>query len=463
VTLHNPLELKKTVHLVSLGCPKNRVDSEVILGQMHAAGYTLVGTPEDADLLIVNTCAFIGDSKKESVDAILDLADVKAGRPGAKLVVAGCLAQRHSAELAQELPEVDAFLGTGEYDRLTERLGLLDPGGALAGNLGAALYSGKKGRPEYIADHLEPRWIAPDSFTTYLKIAEGCNQACSFCIIPKLRGIQRSRQIADCVAEARQLVARGVVEINLVAQDLTHYGEDIGDPEALAKLIRELGKVEGLRWVRLMYAYPHNFTDALIDAIAETDNCCKYVDMPLQHASDPVLKAMKRLTTRAEIETLLGKMRQRIDGLVLRTTLLVGHPGETPSDFAQLMDFVGEQRFHRVGCFAYSREDGTLSARLTGQIPSAVKKSRLSQVLKLQGQISTELLAGYVGRDVQVLVEGLSDETDLLLQGRMQGQAPDIDGVVYINDAPRDIGRAQFRTVRITESGEHDLVGHVVA
>ncbi len=459
----NTVTKQPTVHLVSLGCPKNRVDSEIILGQMHAAGYALVASPEDADLLIVNTCAFIDDSKKESVDAILELADVKAARPGAKLVVAGCLAQRHSAELAKEMPEVDAFLGTGEYDRLNERLGLLDPNGALTTNLGAALYSGKKGRPEYIADHLEPRWIAPDSYTTYLKIAEGCNQACSFCIIPKLRGAQRSRSIEDCVAEARSLVARGVVEINLVAQDLTHYGEDIGDPDALAKMVRALGKVEGLRWVRLMYAYPHNFTDSLIDAIAETENCCKYVDMPLQHASDPVLKAMKRLSTRAEIETLLGKMRARIDGLVLRTTLLVGHPGETADDFRQLMEFVEAQRFHRVGCFAYSREDGTLSGRMKNQMQSAIKKSRLSQVLKLQGQISTELLAAYVGRDIEVLVEGLSDETDLLLQGRTQGQAPEIDGVVYINDAPSDIGRAQFRTVRITESGEHDLVGHVIA
>jgi len=453
----------RRVHMVSLGCPKNRVDSELILGQMTAAGYELVPDAAGADILIVNTCAFIEDSKTESIDAILELADIKAAHPGSKLVVAGCLAQRHAEELAESMPEVDAFLGTGEYHKLEERLGLSAPGGALSNQLTGTLYGSRKARPEYIADHLEPRWIAPDSYTTYLKIAEGCSQACAFCIIPKLRGIQRSRSVADCVAEARLLVERGVVEINLVAQDLTHYGADIGDPDGLAKLVRALGTVDGLRWVRLLYAYPHNFTDGLIDAIAETDNCCNYVDMPLQHAADNVLTRMKRLSSRSEIESLLAKMRARIDGLVLRTTLLAGHPGETEADFQQLLEFVAQQRFHRMGCFAYSREDGTLSGRMADQLPSAVRKTRAAQVMQLQEQISTELLAQYVGREVEVLVEGLSDETDLLLQGRTAGQAPEIDGVVYINDAPADIGRAQFRRVRITESGAHDLVGHVVA
>lgn len=450
----------RTVHLVSLGCPKNRVDSELMVGQLQRDGWQVVGEPQAADLLIVNTCAFIEDSKTESIDAILDLADYKVARPGTKLVVAGCLAQRHAEELSQEMPEVDAFIGTGEYDRLSERLGLQGAGGFAQHD--APLYGGKKGRPEYIADHLEPRWVPPASFSTYLKIAEGCNQACSFCIIPKLRGAQRSRSVEDCVAEARQLVERGVLEINLVAQDLTHYGEDIGDPQALAKLVRGLGRVDGLRWVRLMYAYPHNFGDELIDAMAETDNCCKYIDMPLQHASDRVLEKMKRKVTRREMEQLLAKLRARMPDLTLRTTLLVGHPGEGDEDFRQLMDFVQAQRFHRVGCFAYSREDGTLSGRMGEQIPTAVKNARREQLMAAQAQISTELLGQMVGREVEVLVEGLSEETDLLLQGRTQGQAPEIDGVVYINDAPDDIGRGQLRRVRITEAGAHDLVGHVV-
>ncbi len=450
----------RNVHLVSLGCPKNRVDSELMVGQLQRDGWNVVANADDAELLIVNTCAFIEESKTESVDAILELADYKAARPGTKLVVAGCLAQRHAHELSQEMPEVDAFIGTGEYDRLSERLGLSASGGFAEHQ--EPLYGGKKGRPEYIADHLEPRWVPPASFSTYLKIAEGCNQACSFCIIPKLRGVQRSRSVADCVAEARQLVDRGVLEINLVAQDLTHYGEDIGDPEALAKLVRGLGEVDGLQWVRLMYAYPHNFGDALIDAMAETDNCCKYIDMPLQHASDRVLEKMKRKVSRRDMEELLTKMRARISDLTVRTTLLVGHPGEGEEDFKQLMEFVQEQRFHRVGCFAYSREEGTLSGRMTGQIPTAVKRDRRDQLMAVQEKISTELLSAMIGREVPVLVEGLSEETDLLLQGRTQGQAPEIDGVVYINDAPDNIGRGQLRRVRITEAGAHDLVGHVV-
>jgi len=447
--------------MVSLGCPKNRVDSELMLGQMARAGFEPVAQPDDADLLIVNTCGFIEQAKTESIDTILDLAAFKSARPGTRLVVAGCLAQRHAAELAQSMPEVDAFIGTGEYDKLDERLGLGDPRGVLA-TARAPLFAMRKPRPEYIADHLEPRWIAPDSYSTFLKIAEGCSQACSFCIIPKLRGAQRSRIVADCVAEARDLVQRGVVELNLVAQDLTHFGTDLGDPDALAKLVRELGKVDGLRWVRLLYAYPHNFTDDLIDAIATTENCCKYVDMPLQHASDAVLARMKRRTTRSEIEALLAKMRARIEGLVLRTTLLVGHPGETDADFEEMLQFVKDQRFHNVGCFAYSREQGTSSARLPHQLPSAVKKSRVARLMKAQERISTALLRQQIGQQALVLIDGLSEETDLLLQGRTQGQAPEIDGVVYINDAPADIGRGQLRLVRFTESGAHDLVGHVV-
>ncbi|MSP90494.1 MAG: 30S ribosomal protein S12 methylthiotransferase RimO [Myxococcales bacterium] len=450
----------RRIHLVSLGCPKNRVDSELLLGQAVAAGWELTARPEDAGLLVVNTCAFLQDSVKESVDVILALGDIKAAHPGAKLVVAGCLSQRHAADLGTSLPEVDAFLGTGEYGDVAGRLGLRDPAGPLAS--GVVVGATKKPRPAWLPDHLEPRFVAPDSFTTYLKIAEGCSQGCTFCIIPKLRGPQRSRAVADCVAEARQLVARGVVELCLVAQDLTHYGEDFGDPDALAKLVRALGAVEGLRWVRLMYAYPHNVTDALVMAIAETENCCKYIDMPLQHAADPVLKAMGRLHDRRSTEALLERLFARVPGLVFRTTLLVGHPGETERDFAELLDFVRAWRLHRVGCFAYSREDGTLAARQAGQLPTAVKKARQSELMGVQATIAAAHQRAMIGREVEVLVEGLSDETDLLLQGRTQGQAPDIDGVVYLNDAPADIGRAQMRRVRITEAHTHDLVGCVV-
>lgn len=450
----------RTVHVTSLGCPKNRVDSELMIGQLQAAGLQLVAAPEDADILLVNTCAFIDESKKESIDAILDLAEYKAAKPGTRLVVAGCLAQRHADELRKSLPEVDAFVGTGEYDHLPARLGL--PGSDPDGLWQNALQLGRKGRPEYIADHLEPRYVGPNVYSSYLKIAEGCDQACSFCIIPKLRGKQRSRTVQDCVAEAEQLVKAGVLELNLIAQDLTHYGVDIGQPDALSTLVRALGRVEGLRWVRLMYAYPHNFSDSLIAAMAETENCCKYLDMPLQHAADPVLRAMKRLSNRREIETLLAKLRAAMPDLVLRTTMLVGHPGETAADFQQLLEFVQEQQFDRLGAFAFSREDGTLSGRMAGQLHSATKKSRLAQLMKLQEGISTARLQAQVGRDLDVLIEGLSDETDLLLQGRSRGQAPEIDGLVYINDAPDNVGRGQIRRVRITDSHTHDWVGHVI-
>ena len=458
----------RTVHVVSLGCPKNRVDTELMVGGLLAAGLSMVASAEEADVLLVNTCAFIEDSKVESVDAILELAEVKVRRPNARLVVAGCLSQRHAPELRAEMPEVDFFIGTGEYQRLLEVLELdapllAQPPGLLTGAAHPFATGSRKGRPEYIADHLEPRWIAPDTFSTYLKVAEGCSQGCSFCIIPKLRGVQRSRTIEDCVAEARRLVAHGALEICLIAQDLTHYGEDIGDPNALAKLVRALGKVDGLAWVRLMYAYPHNFTPELVAAMAETENCCNYLDMPLQHASDRVLKRMNRRTSRDEMERLLTDLRVAMPDIALRTTLLVGHPGESDEDFEQLREFVERWRFDHVGAFAYSQEEGTASARFPDQIPTAVKRFRRSQILGVQQAIAREKNAARVGKTLEVIVHGLSEETDLLLEGRHRGQAPDIDGVVYINDAPDDIGRGQLRMVEITESHDYDVVGHVVA
>ncbi len=449
----------KTVHVVSLGCPKNRVDTEVMMGRLAQAGITPTADPSTADVLLVNTCAFIASSKEESVDAILELAEHKARNSDAKLVVAGCLSQRHAPQLREEMPEVDFFIGTGEYQRLAELLQLDDAVAVTS----AAARGLRKGRPHYIADHLQPRYVAKDTYSTYLKIAEGCSQGCSFCIIPKLRGVQRSRTVQDNVEEARRLVELGVVEINLIAQDLTHYGEDIDDPDALARLVEALGQVDGLRWVRLMYVYPDNFTDALIDAVAETDNCLPYIDMPLQHASDRVLKRMNRLTSRHQIETLLNKLRQRVDDLVLRTTILVGHPGESEADFESLCEFVGEQRFDRLGCFMYSQEEGTLSARMPDQVQTVVKRHRHARIMAMQQSIARQHMTDRVGQRIEVLVEGLSDETDLLLQGRSWSQAPEIDGLVYINDAPADIGRGQIRDVQITDVvGDYDLLGHVV-
>lgn len=454
----------RTVHVVSLGCPKNRVDTELMVGGLQAAGLDLVAEADGADVLLVNTCAFIEASKVESVDAILELAEVKARNPGSRLVVAGCLSQRHAPELRQEMPEVDLFVGTGEYQQILQALGFSPGGAAGAVDVAASFADGsRKGKPTYIADHLEPRWIAPGSISTWLKIAEGCSQGCSFCIIPKLRGKQRSRSVQDCVAEAQRLVEAGTVEICLVAQDLTHYGEDIGQPDALAALVRALGKVDGLRWVRLMYAYPHNFTDSLVAAMAESPNCVPYVDMPLQHCSDNVLQRMNRRTSRAEMEGLLLRLRAAMPDITLRTTLLVGHPGETEDDFTSLLDFVKHWRFDHMGAFAYSSEDGTASARMTDPVPEAVKAWRHKTLLQAQRRIARARNQGRVGQQLEVLVHGLSAETDLLLEGRHRGQAPEIDGVVYINDAPDDIGRGQLRKVEISEAHDYDLVGHVIA
>lgn len=458
-SIENATSSDRTVHVVSLGCPKNLVDTQLMMGQLVQGGFQPTADASSADVLLVNTCAFIESSKTESVDAILELAEVKGRNPNARLVVAGCLSQRHAPDLRESIPEVDYFIGTGEYQKLGELLQLPAVNAAQS----PAALGIRKGRPAYIADHLHPRYVPDASFMSYLKVAEGCSQGCAFCIIPKLRGVQRSRTIEDLMREARALVGSGVKELNLVAQDLTHYGEDLGDSDMLAKLVRSLGDVDGLEWVRLMYAYPHNFTDNLIDAIASTDNCVPYVDMPLQHASDRVLGRMNRRTSRKEMETLLDKMRARIDGLVLRTTLLVGHPGEREADFEELADFVTSQRFHRVGCFAFSSEEGTASARMPDQLPTAVKRYRANRIMELQRPISAAHLSGLVGQTLDVLVEGLSEETDLLLQGRYYGQAPEIDGVLYINDAPDDIGRGQMRRVEITEAHAYDLVGHVVA
>lgn len=449
----------RSVHIVSLGCPKNRVDTELMVGRLVQAGFTPTSAAEGADLLLVNTCAFIEASKEESVEAIVDLVDVKARNPGARIVVAGCLAQRHAPELRAELPEVDFFIGTGEYQELADLLNLAP---AAAQQLPAALGE-RKARPQYVADHLAPRFVADGTYSNWLKIAEGCSQGCSFCIIPKLRGIQRSRTVEDLVAEARSLVARGAVELNLIAQDLTHYGVERGQPEALATLVRALGEVDGLQWVRLMYAYPDNISDALLAAMAETHNCLPYLDIPLQHASDAVLRRMNRIGDREAIEGVLRRLRAAIPHVAIRTTLLVGHPGEGEAEFEQLCDFVREQRFVHMGCFAWSAEEGTLSARMADAVPTLVRRHRQQKLMTIQRQIAAENSAARIGQRVQVLVEGLSEETDLLLQGRATWQAPEIDGLIYINDAPDDIGRGQLREVEISATaGEYDLVGHVV-
>lgn len=442
----------KSLYFQTLGCPKNRVDSEVMLGALGGEGYVLVDDPSDADVLVVNTCSFIEASKVESIDAIWGLVDVKErSNHQQKVVVAGCFAQRYSDAIKDEIPGVDLIIGTGEYHRIAELMNTpASPGAPIIA----------VGRPYYVHDQATPRMITTAKHTSYLKIAEGCSQQCTFCIIPKLRGKQRSRAIDDLVLEARQLAEAGVKELNLIAQDLTHYGSDLKDGTELHNLLPALCKVDGIEWIRLLYCYPHNVTDRLVEVIATEKKVLPYMDIPLQHIDDAVLMTMQRRTTRAITEDLLGRLKRGVPDLVLRTTFIVGFPGETDSQFERLQEFVAEQKFDRVGVFTYSSEDGTRAARFDDDVPAEVKEERRNRLMAMQQEISADKLQALVGTEIDVLVEGRSDETDLLLQGRYSGQAPEVDGVTYINEGyaePGTIVRAE-----VVQAGDYDLVARIV-
>ena len=433
--------------MATLGCPKNRVDSEVMLGTLGARGYTLVERPEDASVIVVNTCAFIGPAKQESVDTILELAELKKTGRCNTLVVTGCLSQRYGPELAKEMPEVDHFLGTGAYVQI--------------GDLLAAEAAPRQiiPDPDYVHDARTPKVNSSPKWTAYLKISEGCDNACAFCIIPTLRGAQRSRPIDDLVAEARTLAASGVRELNLVAQDLTAYGHDLPGRPQLHQLLEALCSVD-VRWIRLHYAYPRVFPDALIEVMAREPKIAKYLDMPLQHASDRLLRSMRRGRDSAFLIALLAKLRARIPGLTFRTSLIAGLPGETEEDFALLKEFVRTQRFERMGCFQYSDEEGTAAYDFPDKVPQKVIERRWREVMAVQKRINREQNRALIGKRLEVLVEGPSPESEHLLVGRHEGQAPDIDGVVYINDGFGYPG--EFVTVEVTEAHDYDLVGRVV-
>ncbi|HET6981709.1 MAG TPA: 30S ribosomal protein S12 methylthiotransferase RimO [Myxococcaceae bacterium] len=433
--------------MATLGCPKNRVDSEVMLGTLGARGYTLVERPEDASVIVVNTCAFIGPAKQESVDTILELAELKKSGRCNTLVVTGCLSQRYGPELAKEMPEVDHFLGTGAYVQI--------------GDLLAAEAAPRQviPDPDYVHDARTPKVNSSPKWTAYLKISEGCDNACAFCIIPTLRGAQRSRPIDDLVAEARTLAASGVRELNLVAQDLTAYGHDLPGRPQLHQLLEALCTVD-VRWIRLHYAYPRVFPDALIEVMAREPKIAKYLDMPLQHASDRLLRSMRRGRDSAFLVALLAKLRARIPGLTFRTSLIAGLPGETEEDFQLLKEFVRTQRFERMGCFQYSDEEGTAAYDFADKVPQKVIERRWREVMAVQKRINREQNRALIGKRLEVLVEGPSPESEHLLVGRHEGQAPDIDGVVYINDGFGYPG--EFVTVEVTEAHDYDLVGKVV-
>jgi ribosomal protein S12 methylthiotransferase len=438
------------VHFVSLGCPKNRVDTEVMLGDALGAGHELVAEPERADAIVVNTCGFIGEAKEESVDAILDMARYKTEGACRKLIVTGCLTQRYPTEIAEEMPEIDQIFGSGDVRKIAAALGP----GAVDRRVDVTA------EPSYLYDAATSRVVSGGAYTAYVKIAEGCDRPCAFCIIPKLRGAQRSRAMDDVVAEVESLVARGAREVNLVAQDLTKYGDDLGERPTLAGLLRRVARVPGLRWVRLHYAYPTAVTDELIQVMAEEPTVVKYLDVPLQHIDDRVLKLMRRGHTARRAYELVDRLRRAIPDIVLRTTFLVGHPGETEESFGRLADFVRETQLDRVGVFTFSSEEGTVSAELADAVPAAEARRRRTALLRLQRGISKAKQKALVGREIEVLVEGVSDESEYLLQGRWAGQAPEIDGCVYLADGEARAG--DFVRARVTSTADYDLAASIV-
>jgi ribosomal protein S12 methylthiotransferase len=440
-----------TVSLVSLGCPKNLVDAEVMLGHLPPERYRIVTDESQADVIIVNTCAFIREAKEESVDTILEVADQKTTGRCKLLVVSGCLSQRYQEELASELPEVDLFVGTADAPRIVE---LLDQG--LAGTAPRRAI----GQPDFLYDHTTPRALSSPFYTAYVKIAEGCANHCSYCVIPSIRGTLRSRDIPSVVAEVEKLVAGGVKEINLIAQDVTAFGADRADGTNLISLLEHLVKIDGLHWLRLLYAYPDGIGDELLALMAREPKICRYLDVPIQHIDDQMLKAMNRRIDGAGIRALIAKIRQYLPDATLRTSLIVGFPGETDDLFRRLLAFVEEGHFERLGVFRYSREEGTPAAELPDQVPERVQLARYRRLMKAQSRVSFRKNRALVGRIEPVLVEGVSEESELLLKGRSVRQAPDVDGLVYINAGQANVG--DIVTLKITDSSEYDLVGAIV-
>jgi ribosomal protein S12 methylthiotransferase len=422
-----------------------------MLGVLSKQDYEITTDEKDADVIIVNTCSFIKEAKQESIDAILDLAERKRDGRCHTLIVSGCLPQRYQEELAQELPEVDIFIGTGDYPRIAE---ILAEKGGVTGQLRYV------GDPDYIYDESLPRLNSSPAWYSYLKIGEGCSNCCSYCIIPQLRGAYRSRPMDALVAEAELLVTRGVKEINVISQDITRYGSDLEDGATLEILVRRLAAIEGLRWIRLLYAYPDGITDSMIELIRDEPKVCKYLDIPIQHISDPVLKAMKRRSSEQQIRDLIAKLRMEIPTITLRTSLIVGFPGETVDDFNNLMHFIEHTHFDRLGVFCYSREEGTPAAAMPDQVSERVKRERYRKLMRAQARLSFRRNRALIGQTEEVIVEGYSEETELLLKGRSSRQAPDIDGQVYITAGTADVG--DIVMLRITDSSDYDLIGEIV-
>jgi ribosomal protein S12 methylthiotransferase len=471
------------IGFVSLGCPKNLVDSEVMLGMAEKEGHEITADASQADVLVVNTCAFIDRAKQESIDTILEMAELKKHGAGRRLIVTGCLGERYRDELKREIPEIDVVLGTGEVEAFAGLLsgtGNREPGTATPvrfykrdpdkHHVPTAVSSRQDSLPvfgldlpTYIYEADTPRKRVTPAHYAYLKIAEGCDYKCAFCIIPKMRGHYRSRSIDSIVSEAKQLAAQGVKELLLISQDTTFYGIDRGERGALPKLLRALNAVEGIEWIRLLYLYPTTITSEVVDAIADLDKVVKYIDLPLQHASDAVLKRMKRPGTRQSYQRLLDNIRARIPSVALRTTFIVGFPGETAEDFDELEAFIEDVGFDHVGVFTYSHEEGTTAFDLTDDVPAATKRKRRDRLMARQRDLVAARQQARLGERTRLVVDGPSAEHELVVQGRLPGQAPEIDPVVYLTDCdPSSLSKGSFIDVEIVGSQEYDLVARPI-
>ncbi|NQS70940.1 MAG: 30S ribosomal protein S12 methylthiotransferase RimO [Desulfobulbaceae bacterium] len=442
--------MSKTLHLVSLGCPKNLVDSEVMLAALAADGYQVVADPAEAEVLLGNTCGFIQRAAEEAVDTILELATHKQEDPGKKLVVTGCLVQRYGRDLAAALPEVDLFIGLDEFPAIAGLLAEKESGQRCVISPGEALY---------LMDSSVPRYLATPFFRAYLKVTEGCDNRCSYCMIPSIRGRLRSRTLADLVQEAQRLDGSGVRELSLIAQDLSAYGQDLGMDDGLVALLRALAEHTSIAWIRLLYLYPSGISEALLAYMQEQDRILPYLDVPMQHVSDTVLRAMNRRYQRRQLEELVVRVRTILPHCALRTTFMVGFPGESAADVQELVGAIDSWRLDHVGVFAYQDEEGCIAARLSGKISEEEKEERRTTVMAAQAKVSAALLQERVGSIEPVLVEGYSRESELLLEGRTRFQAPEIDGCVYITAGQADVG--DIVAVRVTEAHVYDLVGEV--
>jgi ribosomal protein S12 methylthiotransferase len=443
------------IGFISLGCPKNLVDSEVMIGLLQARGHELTADPSDAEILVINTCSFIEDSRKESIEAILSAAQLKASGSCRKLIVTGCLSERYPREIQTDLAEVDVILGANQIEDIVR---------AVDGEeIPLPNSYGRSDADLYLYDHTTPRTLIGPRYAAYVKIAEGCDHTCAFCVIPKIRGRMRSRTIPSLVQETTRLAAQGVKEITLISQDTTSYGMDLGMQDGLAKLLEALSKIEDLHWIRFLYAYPNQISDGLIEVINSSEKICKYIDMPLQHVSAGMLKSMRRGGNRVSLTQTIERIRTAIPGVTLRTTMIVGFPGETKEDFDELKDFCRDMEFDRLGVFTYSDEEDTLARALQPKVPARTAGRRQRSLMEQQAIIAARKNRDLIGKKFPILVEGPSEESEFLLQGRLESQAPEIDGICLINDSEAgEVQSGEFRTIRIARVLEHDLLGKIV-